>query len=339
MSYRLDRNESATDALRRLVREQLDAGLEDLEAAGGDDHDERIHDARKRLKKARAVLRLVRPALGEETFARENACFRDAAQQLGGARQGAALLECFDALRSAYGAELGGDGFAGVRRLLEDLRARAIDEALERGIELEVAQTLRLAAHRCNACTLEAAGWDALAGGLGKTYARGHKAFKRAYAEPSTESFHEWRKRVKYHWYHVRLLQEIWPNPMQARRRALAELAELLGDDHDLGELRGVLRALPPSLAADLRVDRLLQLVDQRERELRAEARHIGRRIYAERPKHLVRRFGGYFRAWKAHPAAAGSDAAESEAPAADSGDGATADASETSTPARNTSA
>ena len=309
MSYRLASDESATDGMRRLVLEQLEAALDGLESQDEHDHDERVHDARKRLKKARAVLRLVRSALGEETFRHENACFRDAALELGGARQGAALIECLDGLRSAYGGQPGADGFADVRRLLEDLRARAIGDARERGVELEVAQTLRLAAHRCAAWTLEAEGWDALSGGLVRTYARGHKAFKRAYAEPSTKSFHEWRKRVKYHWYHVRLLQGIWPSPMQARRHALNHLAELLGDDHDLGELRGVLRALPPSLAADLGVDRLLALVDRRERELRAEARHIGRRIYAEAPKHLLRRFGGYYRAWEAHSATAGSEA------------------------------
>ncbi len=325
MSYRLDRNESATDALRRLVAEQLDEALADLESQDEQDHDERVHDARKRLKRARAVLRLVRPALGEETFQRENAAFRDAALELGGARQGAALMECFAKLCSVYASELPPESFAGVHRLLDERRAHAIGDTRERGVEAEVAQTLRLAQHRSQSWTLDADGWHALAGGLEKTYARGHKAFKQAYAAPSTERFHEWRKRVKYHWYHVRILQEIWPKPMLARRRALKELADLLGDDHDLGELRAVLRELPPSLSADLRVDRVLALVAHREQQLRAQARHVGRRIYAEAPKHLVRRFGGYFQAWEAHSAAASAEAAASGDGAASVSDGATA--------------
>lgn len=313
MSYRLARDESTTDGMRRLVLEQLEAAIEDLESRDEHDHDERVHDARKRLKKARAVLRLVRPALGEKTFRHENACFRDAGRELGAARQGAALLECFEGLCKAYPAELPHDAAGGLRRLLESRRRHAIGDTLERGVEEEVAQTLRLAAHRSLEWRLDAEGWSALSGGLEKTYARGHRAFKKAYAKPSTERFHEWRKRVKYHWYHVRLLESTWPKPMKARRRALEELADLLGDDHDLGELRSVLRALPPSLAADLRVDRLLVLVDHREQQLRSEARHIGRRVYAEQPEHLVQRFGGYFTAWKAHSAAVG-DAGEAAA-------------------------
>ena len=315
MSYRLARGESATDGMRRLVLEQLDAALDDLESRDEHDHDERVHDARKRLKKARAVLRLVRPALGEETFRHDNACFRDAAQELGGARQGAALVECLERLYSAHAGEVRPDAFSGVHKLLEERRAHAVGDTLERGVESEVAQTLRLASHRVRSWTLDADRWDALSGGLEKTYARGRKAFEAAYAEPGTETFHEWRKRVKDHWYHVRLLQRIWPKPMQARRRALRELADLLGDDHDLGELRDVLRALPPSLAADLRVDGLLALVDQRERALRSQARHIGRRVFAEEPRHLARRFGGYYEAWTFTGAEASDDASGAATP------------------------
>jgi hypothetical protein len=31
------------------------------------------------------------------------------------------------------------------------------------------------------------------------------------------EHFHEWRKRVKYHWYHLGLLRELWPASMELR--------------------------------------------------------------------------------------------------------------------------
>ena len=328
MTYRLGRSESesVSDGIRRVVLEQLDQACADLEGWDEHDHDERIHDARRRLKKARAALRLVRPALGEATFQRENACLRDAARELGGARQAAAVLECFRQLRQTYAGELPPDAFSGVERLLVDAKARALVGTLDGGVEEQVVRTLRLAAHRSPSWTLSGKDGKAIAGGLENTYARGRRAFKRAYARPSTANFHEWRKRAKYHWYHVRLLQSMWPKPMKARRHALGELADLLGDDHDLGDLRSVLRAVSPELAADLHVDRLLSLVARHEQQLRARAKHIGRRIYAEPPKQLVARFASYFKSWQAHsaplPAQAGADesAADDDASCAPAG-------------------
>lgn len=85
----------------------------------------------------------------------------------------------------------------------------------------------------------------ALRGGLKRTYRRGRTGRKRAFAAPTTERLHEWRKRVKYHWYHVRLLQNVWPEPMKVRRRELKVLADLLGDDHDLAVLRQLLLSAP----------------------------------------------------------------------------------------------
>ena len=43
------------------------------------------------------------------------------------------------------------------------------------------------------------------------------------------EIFHDWRKRVKDHWYHSRLLQGFWPAGIRPHRKAVKELSELLG--------------------------------------------------------------------------------------------------------------
>ena len=59
--------------------------------------------------------------------------------------------------------------------------------------------------------TLSEAGFDAVAGGLRKTYARGRRALDSAVEAPTSENFHEYRKRTKYTWYHVRLLDETAP--------------------------------------------------------------------------------------------------------------------------------
>jgi hypothetical protein len=77
MSYGLTFQETPSDAVERVRREQLDAAAESLH--DGDDPIEAIHDARKRIKKTRALLRLARPGLRKAEYRRRNRALRDSA--------------------------------------------------------------------------------------------------------------------------------------------------------------------------------------------------------------------------------------------------------------------
>ena len=92
--------------------------------------------------------------------------------------------------------------------------------------------------------------------------------------DPTPERFHEWRKRVKYHWYHLRLLRELWPAPMKALAAEAKQLADLLGDDHDLAVLRETLVHERDDLGDQEEIDALLALAQRRQDQLRAQARH-----------------------------------------------------------------
>src|SRR6266567_8833517 len=70
MAYRLERDESVPQALRRIAREQLASAADEL-GKRGSKRAEGIHEARKSIKKVRAVLRLVRQELGN-TYRKEN---------------------------------------------------------------------------------------------------------------------------------------------------------------------------------------------------------------------------------------------------------------------------
>ena len=78
--YKFDpRGEPPETAFRAIALDQLDEALSDLD---NPDRDGRsvVHEARRRCKKLRGLLRLVRPVFPE--FARENAAIRDAAALL-----------------------------------------------------------------------------------------------------------------------------------------------------------------------------------------------------------------------------------------------------------------
>lgn len=200
-----------------MAREQLQAAQQELE--GGDDPREHIHEARKRLKKVRGLLRLVRPAM-EDLYDRENARLREAAGRLSDLRDAAARVEAYDELIDGFEHTVDQDSVAPVRRALLDAR----DEA--EGSPDRVAELRDASAADVHAAVAAVDGWEPpetfepLADGAAKTYRRGRKAWASLDEGVDAELLHELRKRMKYHWLHIRLLQDLWPEPMKALKRS-----------------------------------------------------------------------------------------------------------------------
>src|SRR4051794_1115605 len=117
MSYALSFTEAPEESVERVRREQLEAAVESL-AERGD-----VHDARKRLKKTRALARLVRPALKPNAFRARNRELRDTGRSLSGARDAEVMVETVEDLAERYA---GRAPYEPVRAVLE--RRRTTDE-------------------------------------------------------------------------------------------------------------------------------------------------------------------------------------------------------------------
>ena len=74
--------------------------------------------------------------------------------------------------------------------------------------------------------------------GLKRSYRRGRNRFRDVRAEASDEWVHEWRKRVKDLWYHLRLVRNAKKSVLGEAADEAHELSDLLGDHHDLAVLR-----------------------------------------------------------------------------------------------------
>jgi CHAD domain-containing protein len=143
---------------------------------------------------------------------------------------------------------------------------------------------------------LEVDGFDGIEGGLVATYRQARKTMGATYDDPTAENFHEWRKQAKYHGYHMRLLRELWKSVMRSLEKEADELSDLLGDDHNLDVLH---KTLCSNLRKKRDIQVLLGLIDRRSAELRVEAKTIGARIFAEKPKAFGRRFRIYWEVWR----------------------------------------
>ena len=304
---------------------QLDIAIESLEHAGELDSPETaVHELRKSLKRLRALLRLLEPRLGEDTFAREDAALRGSAKKLAGARDSDVLLATLDALIERHPRKLEGRG--GVLRLRAHLlseRERARRETLgDAGVRAEVLAELQACRVRVSAWRLDDhGGVELVQPGLTRLYRQGRGRYRRAAhgRGDAAHALHRWRKRVKELRYAAQMLlldegQEPTVRPKRGRdrrrwarsrkdaawlrrvERRADKLGEILGDEHDLAVLGEYVRAQRTRGAgagarSGARSRKLLRkLIARRRRELRKAALREGERLYRRSPQKFVRR-------------------------------------------------
>lgn len=298
MAYSIRRQKSVQKSVRKVALEQIDKAIGEIVDEELDRH-ETVHQLRKRCKKLRGLIRLVRPHFN--AYQGENEFFRDAARELSYVRDAQSVIECFDSLTNYFQDQVDQDAFAHVRAELAERRQKIANDKVGLDNKLDdFLVKMREARRRAAQWKIDDDGFSAVEGGLAKTYRRGRKALRKAYGNPSTENFHEWRKRVKYHWYHARLLHCIWPEMMKVWRRNTHELSDLLGDDHDLAVFRQTLLNDNDCFGSDTDLKVLIGLIDRRRAELQAEARTLGAWLFAEKPNQLSTRLGSYWNIWKA---------------------------------------
>jgi hypothetical protein len=86
---------------------------------------------------------------------------------------------------------------------------------------------------------------------------------------------------------------------MKDVERELHDLTDRLGDDHDLADLRRALTGSRGLGKGAVDVKRLIDHIAKRRAELQADARPIGARIYAEKPRLFSARVESYWDAWR----------------------------------------
>ena len=295
MAYRWNGRKNSRSNLRRLARGQLRAAMEELTAPAAGRPDA-VHDARLRLKKLRALVRLIRVA-DPHSYKKENAAFRDIARALSLERDRQATIDALDKLLAH--AEREWDDRERLQSLLE-LRSRLVhaqqqefDAAGREALLGRVNGLLDDALERVDSWTATATDETVVADGFADSYRRGRLALRVACENPTDENLHEWRKQTKYHRYQIRLFRDAWPALLDAHYDELKRLSDLLGDDHDLVLLR---QATCGEWAADGELPcELARLIERRRSELQAEALPLGLLLFTEKPKQLVRRLTAYW--------------------------------------------
>lgn len=276
-AYKLKRKELLPEGVARIARGRIDDAIDELSGEAGSSPQEAVHNARKDMKKLRALLRLVRGELGDDVYRRENECFRDAAAELSGVRDADVMLATLEGL------ELEEAVSGPLRQALEAHRVRTSGGSRGQAASLVIA-ILTEARARVDDWPLEHDDFDRLRPGLTRMYKRGRRDLRATRGKPSVEGLHEWRKRAKELWYDHTLLRFVWKPVMDAVGDEAHTLSDLLGDDHDLAVL------LAWAQEHTEPEPELVEAVEARRAALQQEAFELGARLYADRPKVFVRR-------------------------------------------------
>jgi len=282
---------------RKILRRQIHKGLSSLQGQRISDDD--IHGARKRIKMARATLRLLRTGLPDKQYRAENGRLRDAAKPLSEARDATVLRKAFQGIQRGARRSLVRDGALQVDRMLAAEQSSAHRQVMGSHGVPHSRRLLHEARARASRWHLGKDGWSTVGEGLRLVYRQGRKALQTVQNAPSDRAFHEWRKHVKYLRHQVQLFRPICPGPLEALAQELHTLSDHLGDDHDLAVLRSKLTANGSPLKSQSVRQAMLASLDRERSTLQRKALRIGSRIYQERPASFCSRLRQYWRDWR----------------------------------------
>jgi CHAD domain-containing protein len=271
VAYRLKAGESVSAGVKRIALEELGEAIECLRAGR---RQSAVHETRKSLKKVRALLRLMKGEMGE-AYGAENERLREIGRMLSPVRDADALIEAVDRIAGRRSA------LSAIRPVLVRCRRDVAKRARMGEMRPKMVAALEAARKGVRSWPLSGVGFDALEPGLEAAFRKGRKALARYRRTGLREDLHEWRKRVKDHWYHVRLLQDLWRDGIESYERSLKELEDALGEYLNLWMLRE---------QAAQGTEEVTREIDEERKELGGRAMQIGERLYAEKPRRLVKR-------------------------------------------------
>lgn len=243
--YIFEKNEPVQSEVIRVMQERIADSLAYLDTVDADPVTT-VHEIRKNMKRIRALLRLVRPAMGNAKYRLENYRFRDIGRLLSDLRDQAVIVETLRIVFPATDEEPVPDALASLEKALEDARRRAYSDFMaDAGLQQEVRSELASAQAWWEEGAFEITG-KTLEKGMRRVFLRAQAGFHSlSKGQVSAEDFHEWRKQIKYLWYQHELFSARMAADaaFEERTARLDHLSDLLGLAHDAAVLVKMLQA------------------------------------------------------------------------------------------------
>lgn len=288
MAYCFKNGKKLEPSVLSTFLQQLDDAAQKIQDIGGG-QPEVVHDARKALKKSRAVLRLFFEKSGIPARA-ANREIRDIAQELSTTRDDEVFLQTFDRLSEGLPGEARVE-WAAIRQTVVDWIGSS--EWFSEQMRDDLVRRIRRLSRRATAWNV-AGVVDDLPSGFTASYRRARRALSHVTPGASPAVVHEWRKCVKTHGYHVRLFAPLAPSQLEERRAKVKMLSEMLGRYQDLSVFHQRLSAdsfgIPEKTA-----ERLRRLAGEEQSQLLDQSLALGRDLFRLTSKAFRKETGPLF--------------------------------------------
>jgi CHAD domain-containing protein len=293
MTYRFKLREPIASEAGRIGIEQIDMAVKRLTSR--QDPDAGIHDARRCLKRLRALLRIIRPALSDADYRKQSRNLAEIGRRLAPERDRIVMLATLSKIERKFGPLPQGAPERVGAALADQVRPSIRGAKVQKRKELLAG--LRQSGEFFKRLKRKRIAPEHLSEGIERSYRRARQAQRHSFRDPSDEAFHSWRKAVQQHWRHMQLMSRAWPEVLGGRASEARELSRLLGEDHDLAVLATFTKKFAAGeVPADGR-RKIIACCRAWQAELRDLAKFRGARLFAEPARDLSARIMLYWSA------------------------------------------
>lgn len=243
---------------------------------------ENIHQTRLCFKRMRSFLRLGRKGLGEQLYQHYNTFYRDLSRSLSALRDLTALSETLTIFIKTRRSRASKEFLAAYRKQLLKERREQLEHIIAGKVKEDVIIKLKNVEEEISKWDVVADADETFTSGVQRIYRRGRRLFHTAQSNPGDHNMHEWRKQVKYFWYHLLVLNPLWPGMMTAWAKEVQNLSQMLGKHHDLVLLENAIGTLNVEPTQKIIINSLRQSIRVRKRNYEQKCMALGYRIYFE---------------------------------------------------------
>eukprot|EP01037_Dinobryon_pediforme_P021384 gene21384-22236_t len=267
--------------LKRMLQSDLASARAELDPIPAS-RTQAVHRARRRLKRARTILRLLRSVAGLDREHRLEPV-RTAFALLAGARDADAMLAAGRWLL-AHAEDVKDPALT---TLLLNLEQNAHAQHRQSLPLAEILSLLRIAEAEAASLPEIFDGAKLFADGLIDTYRRGRACFRKCLDSSAPDDLHDWRKQVK-HRLHLTQMVRGQPGFSIPLLKDLDVLAETLGEAHDFANLAALVGKAPELAGGRKAANEVKARIARRIAKLQRRAIDLGEELYGERTRHFV---------------------------------------------------
>lgn len=265
------------------------------------DTGEAIHEARRTYKRCRAILRLMREAMGYASYYRENISLRDMQRELAQIRDADVQYNLLTRLSQSYPEYSKKQWFS---RLIKNARLnydRELKHFLKTGKAADISWHTRSKAAQVQQYELAGEGFEIIEGGLSRIYRQGRAMGEIIFSqEVDPHEVHAFRKRAKYLQFQLSYLRTISKLLFKAMSGSLEQLTENLGYYNDLhiACTRMQEYAEQHNLGHKKSLGLLLNRLREEMQNALSDSRKTYEMLYAEKPGQFIKRIGSYWESY-----------------------------------------